>query len=159
MADTRYQDTGTGKPMGKEKVVRQNRCDQEMNLLIFGCFFGYMALQLLVGDTQHGQLANVLNMGLYAVFVPGFLFRLGYCFWQMWTGMPVKRGKEQMLRLFVRYYLYFFVLAVAQETIQYGNSVPYSLVRVLSVVTVPSVSAVFFTLAVTALLVLSLIHI
>ncbi|WP_283684639.1 YfhO family protein [Parablautia sp. Marseille-Q6255] len=153
MADTRYQDTGTGKPMGKEKVVRQNRCDQEMNLLIFGCFFGYMALQLLVGDTQHGQLANVLNMGLYAVFVPGFLFRLGYCFWQMWTGMPVKRGKEQMLRLFVRYYLYFFVLAVAQETIQYGNSVPYSLVRVLSVVTVPSVSAVFFTLAVTALLV------
>lgn len=141
------------KIMKKETVVRQNRCDQEMNLLLFGCFFLYMAFQLFVGDTQKPQLANALNLATYFVFVPGFMFRLGYCFWQMHTGMPVQRGKKKMLLSALRYYIYFFILAVGQEVVQYKNSVQYSLIRVLSAVTVPSVAAVFFTLAVTALLV------
>lgn len=141
------------KIMKKVTVVRQNRCDQEMNLLLFGCFFLYMAFQLFVGDTRLAQLANILNLALYFVFVPGFMFRLGYCFWQMHTGMPVQRGKKKMIQSALRYYIYFFILAMGQEVIQCGNSVQYSLIRVFSAVTVPSVAAVFFTLALTALIV------
>lgn len=144
---------GSGKKMKKETVVRQNRCDQEMNLILFGCFFLYMALQLFVGNTHRPQLANAMNLALYFVFVPGFTFRLGYCFRQMNTGMPSERGRRRMLMAALRYYVYFFVLAMGQEVVQYGNSAQYSLIRVLSAVTVPSVAAVFFTLAITALLV------
>ena len=64
--------------MKKETVVRQNRCDNEMNLLLFGSFFLYFAMQLFIGEpTQQEGLVNKLNMLLYLVFVPGFLFRLG----------------------------------------------------------------------------------
>ena len=34
--------------MKKEIVVRQNRCDNEMNLLLFGSFFLYFAMQFFI---------------------------------------------------------------------------------------------------------------
>ncbi|HIR76670.1 MAG TPA: YfhO family protein [Candidatus Choladousia intestinipullorum] len=136
--------------MKKETVVRQNRCDDEMNLLLFGCFFLYMGLQFFGGSKQQ-EIAGGINLAFYFIFVPGFLFRLGYCFRQTVTGLPGERGRSRMFWMALKYYLYFFVLAMFQETVQYGNSISYSLSRVLPVVTVPSLSAVFFTLALTAL--------
>lgn len=136
--------------MKKETVVRQNRCDDEMNLLLFGCFFLYFGLQLFGGGEQQA-LAGVLNLALYFVFAPGFLFRLGYCFRKIAAAMTPERGVRKIYRMALKYYLYFFALAMLQETLQYGNSVGYSLPRVLSAAAVPSLSAVFFTLALTSL--------
>ena len=132
--------------MGKTTIVRQNRCDSEMNFLLFGCFFFFMAMQLFAGGNGSG-LANGINMSLFLVFVPGFIFRLGYCFRRDAAARSEERGKSGLLLLALRYYLYFLVLAMGQEVIQYGNSIHYSFARILSAITIPSVSAVFFTMA------------
>ena len=57
--------------MKKETVVRQNRCDDEMNLLLFGCFFLYMGLQFFGGSKQQ-EIAGGINLAFYFIFVPDF---------------------------------------------------------------------------------------
>lgn len=59
--------------MKKVTVVRQNRCDKEMKLLLFGCFFFLFAMQLFVGVTDRPQLVNAINMALYLCLMPGLL--------------------------------------------------------------------------------------
>ncbi|MDY3249517.1 MAG: YfhO family protein, partial [Candidatus Choladocola sp.] len=134
--------------MKKETVIRQNRCDQEMNFFLFGCFFLYMAMQLFVGDTDQLTLVNRINMALYFVFVPGFIFRIGYCFGRTRRLNSEEYGKKLLLKDAGRYYVYFFLLAFGQEVLQMGYTPRYSFSDILTVVSIPSISAVFFTMAV-----------
>lgn len=141
--------------MGKETIVRQNRCDKEMNFLLFGCYSFFMAMQLFIRDSARPELINVINMALYMVFVPGFIFRLGYCCHRM-----VRTGSGQERRQWVkytalRYYAYFFLLAFAFEVksgLLAGGVSRKALILsagadVLSLLSIPAVSAVFFSMA------------
>lgn len=139
--------------MKKETIIRQNRCDQEMNFLLFGCFFLYMAMQLFIRETSQLALVNGINMALYLVFVPGFLFRLGYCFNRTARLKSEERGKERVLLDALRFYVYFFALALGQEVIQHGATLRSSFTNILTLVTIPSIPAVFFTMALTLALV------
>ncbi len=144
-------DTNT---MKKETVIRQNRCDREMNFLLFGCFFLFLSMQLLVGETQQLHRVNQVNMALFSVFVPGFVFRLGYCF-----GANRRLKEEGQVRVWMRstalrYYIYFVVLALGQTLLCDGAPFGYSLTNILTGVMIPSASAVFFSMALMLLLVL-----
>lgn len=139
--------------MKKETVVRQNRCDHEMNLLLFGCFFFFMAIRLFLGDAQQSGLIGRIDKILYLVFAPGFIFRLGYCFNRTARLKSGGRGKQLLLLGALRYYVYYFVLAFGQEVVQSGHSLRQSFSDVLAFITVPSVSAVFFTMALMLLIV------
>jgi uncharacterized membrane protein YfhO len=138
--------------MKKETVIRQNRCDQEMNFLLFICYFFFMALQLFAAGTQQDSVMN-LNMLLYVVFVPGFLLYLGYCFRRIAVQKTQEQGKRQILYLALRYYVYYMILALGQDIVQNGTSVGISFVRILSMTMIPSVAAVFFTMAILLVLV------
>ena len=105
--------------MKKETVIRQNRCDQEMNLFLFGCFFIFMAMQLFIGETpQQVKLVNGINMMLYLVFVPGFIFRLGYCFRRIVKKDPLEEGKSRVLKEAGKYLGSFFVIALLYALIE-----------------------------------------
>ena len=139
--------------MKKETVVRQNRCDNEMNLLLFGSFFLYFAMQLFIGEpTQQEGLVNKLNMLLYLVFVPGFLFRLGYCFGGISRIKEEAQGKKYLGRVALRAYLYFLVLSVGYGV--YVSKLPftYCVNQVITFMDIPAVSAIFFALALAAVL-------
>lgn len=139
--------------MKKINVVRQNRCDGEMNFLFFGCFFLYTALQLFTEQVQTFRFANALNLLLYMVFVPGFLFLLGYRFgWNLRT-LPMEDAKKSLLRAAARCLGYFFFLAMGQELFQRKLPFNYVLTELLTVIYIPAVSAVFFTMALTLVVV------
>ncbi|MDO4321078.1 MAG: YfhO family protein [Lachnospiraceae bacterium] len=140
--------------MKKETVVRQNRCDKEMNFLLFVCFFFFMAMQLFVGDTQKLTLVNCINMMLYMVFVPGFIFRLGYCWGRLArTGTETER-KQWLGFTALRYFAYYFCLAFAFEVSKslFDSSISRKklllsvFADVLTFLRVPAVSAVFFSM-------------
>ena len=146
--------------MKKETVVRQNRCDQEMNFLLFACFFFFVATQLLIGKTGQEQLVNKVNMFLYAVFVPGFIFRIGYQYGRMRRQNSAQHRRRWLLRTAGRYLFYFFLLTFALEIKQQiiGAAVAqkkYAVIQVLadviSLLRIPAVSAVFFAMALTLL--------
>lgn len=139
--------------MRKETVIRQNRCDREMNFLLFGCFFLFLSMQLLIGETQQAHRVNQVNMALFSVFAPGFIFCLGYSFGR------IRRMKEEVqAKLWVRntalkFYGYFVVLALGQKMLRDGVSFGYSLTNILTGVTIPSSSAIFFSMALLLLLI------
>lgn len=132
----------------KETVVRQNRCDQEMKLLLFGCYFLFMATQLLTEEVQDSGFLNAVNMLLYSIFVPGFIFREGYRFGKISQLNSEEYGKKQLLRDAARYYVYYFILSSAKYFVQNRLPLKYVLTNALVGISIPSVSAVFFTLAV-----------
>lgn len=132
--------------MKKETVVRQNKCDREMNFLVFGCFFFFMAMQLFVGETQQSGLVNGINMVLYMVFVPGFIFRLGYSFGGVLRQNSEEYGKKWLLKRAGWYYIYFFLLAMGNEVYLMKLPPKHSFANILTMVTIPSISAVFFTM-------------
>ena len=146
--------------MKKETVVRQNRCDQEMNFLLFACFFFFVATQLLIGKTGQEQLVNKVNMLLYAVFVPGFIFRIGYQYGRMRRQNSAQHRRRWLLRTAGRYLFYFFLLTFALEikrqiigaaVAQKKYAVIQVLADVISLLRIPAVSAVFFAMALTLL--------
>ena len=106
--------------MKKVTVVRQNRCDKEMKLLLFGCFFFYFAMQLFVGVTDRPQqLVNAINMALYLVFVPGFAVRTGVSsFEQIQRLRSEEQGKKEIFGMALCSYAAFFVLAVFWMVLQ-----------------------------------------
>lgn len=133
--------------MKKINVVRQNRCDGEMNVLFFGCFFLYTVLQFFAEQMQQLRFVNALNLLLYMVFVPGFLFLLGYRLsWNLRT-QSAEDARKSLLHSAARCLGYFFFLAMGQEL--FGRKLPFSyvLTEILTLVHIPSVSAVFFTMA------------
>ena len=137
--------------MKKEIVVRQNRCDNEMNLLLFGSFFLYFAMQFFIGEpTEQAGLVNGLNLLLYMVFVPGFLFRLGYCFRGISLMKEEAQGKKYLGKMALRFWLYFLALAVGYGV--YVSQLPlfYCLNNIITFMDIPAVSAVFFALALTS---------
>ena len=135
--------------MKKINTVRQNRCDGEMNVLFFGCFILYTVLQLFSENMQQFRFADALNLMLYMVFVPGFLFMLGYRFrWNLHT-QSAENAKKSILHTAARCYGYFFLLALGQEMFLRKLPFSYSVTEILTVITVPSVSAIFFTMALT----------
>ena len=139
--------------MKKINIVRQNRCDGEMNFLFFACFFLYTALQFFSGQIQGFRFANAANLLLYMIFVPGFLFLMGYRFgWNLRT-LEGKEAKDGLLRAAFRCYGYFLFLAVGQEFCVKKLPLRYVLTEILTVVEIPSVSAVFFSMALTLLIV------
>lgn len=144
--------------MSKETVVRQNRCDEEMRFLLFCCFSFYMAVQVLAGAKGQSDLADTLSQVLYIVFVPGFLFYLGYCYNRLRRMNSEEYRKKWLGRTAVRYYVYFFLLTFAHELQPFLLDVAYPGGRylilsafsdVLSLLCMPAVSAMFFTMALT----------
>ena len=133
--------------MKKETVIRQNRCDQEMNLFLFGCFFIFMAMQLLIGETPQAALVNKINMALYIVFVPGFFFRLGYCFRRITRNSRLEEGKKRILTAAGKYYLFFFGTAFLYMYQKAGTTWSNCMTNTLTFRNVPAVSAVFFSMA------------
>lgn len=148
--------------MERETVVRQNRCDEEMNFLLYGCFFFFAAMQVLAAGADHRSLANTVNMALYLVFVPGFVFRLGYCYGRLRRMNSGSYRKKWLRGTALRYYLYFLVLTMVCElrpglfTMSWPGG-KYQVISVFSDVLaglrLPAVSAVFLTLALMLLLV------
>jgi hypothetical protein len=147
--------------MAKETVVRQNRCDKEMNFLLFGCYFFFLAMQLFILDTAKPGLVNGINMALYLVVVPGFFFYLGYCYHRYVRMASVQRRSSWLKGTALRCYGYFFLLAFAYEI--YRKVLDTSISRkalltgafsdVLSLLSIPAVAAVFFSMTVTILVV------
>ena len=137
--------------MKKVTVVRQNRCDKEMKLLLFGCFFFYFAMQLFVGVTDRPQLVNAINMALYLVFVPGFAFRTGYRFRTIQRLRSEEQGKKEIFGMALCSYAAFFVLAVL-DGVARGGSVGHAFFNTLTLLAIPGSAAVFFMLALLLLL-------
>lgn len=137
--------------MKKTTVVRQNRCDREMNVWLFGCFFLYFAMQLFVRETQHARFVNGLNMLLYLVFVPGFLFRTGYRVRTLLRLKTEEQAKRYLGRMAMISYGIFFVLAMAIEMLQQGHPFGYSFPNVLTLMTIPGGAAVFLAIAMSLL--------
>ncbi len=144
--------------MGKNNRRNQGGCSETMNLLLFLCFFFYMALQLCAAKTV---LAERLSTLLYLVFVPGFIFRAGYCYGGRRADSPEDR-KKWLLISAGRYYAYFFLLTFVNELLPAWSEVltaerkyiPISVFAdVLSFLCVPAVSALFLTLALMLLIV------
>lgn len=138
--------------MGKNNGAERSGCAKAMNLLLFLCFFFYMALQLNAAPTK---LAGRLGMALYMVFVPGFIFRAGYCYGSRRQDSSESRRKWLLVTA-GRYYAYFFLLAFVNELLPAWSAVltaerkyvPISVFTdVLSFLRVPAVSALFLTLA------------
>lgn len=139
--------------MKKETVVRQNRCDREMNFLLFGCFVLFMGMQLFVGETQQSGIVNAVNMALYLVFVPGFMLHLGYCFEREVRTGTMREAKMWLIRTAARCYGYFLLLALGQDLCQKKLTVNYSITSILAVTEIPAVSAIFFSMALTLVLI------
>ena len=137
--------------MKKVTVVRQNRCDKEMKLLLFVCFFFYFAMQFLVGETGEQRLGNMINRILYLVFVPGFIFRTGYRFRTIQRLRTEKQGRKEVFEMAMCSYVVFFVLAVA-DGIAKGASFHHAFFITLTILTIPGDSAIFFALALLLLL-------
>lgn len=133
--------------MKKETVIRQNRCDQEMNLFLFGCFFMYMAIQLFGGENHQTVFMYRFSQALYAVFVPGFMFRLGYCIRRMIRMNPAEEGKKKILTEAGKYFLFFLVPALMTRVIQSDLSKRKILSQIITFRDIPAVSAVFFSMA------------
>ncbi len=131
--------------MHSETTVRQNHCHQEMNTLLFMCFFLFMATQLFIGETGQETLVNGVNMLLYLVFVPGFIFLAGYRV-SMAFRDPKEGGRRRLMSLAGRGFLAFFLLALAQNVVLNKLPFTYSLAQVLTGVSIPSLSAIFFSL-------------
>ncbi len=147
--------------MAKETVVRQNRCDREMNFLLFCCFALFVAMQLFVGDPARPVLVNGINMALYMVFVPGFFFLLGYRYHALAETASAPRRKEWVRNTAIRYYIYFFLLAfafglrggLADASVSRKALCLSAFCDVLTLLRIPAVSAVFFSMAFTLLFV------
>jgi uncharacterized membrane protein YfhO len=145
--------------MAKETVVRQNRCDREMNFLLFGCYFFFLAMQLFISDTARPGLVNGINMALYMVFVPGFLFYLGYNYHRYVCTASAQERTTWLKRTALRYYGYFFVLAFAfsvyrglfDTSISRKELLCTAFADVLSLLSVPAVAAVFLAMTITLL--------
>ena len=143
--------------MKKETIVRQNSCDEEMNFLLFLCFFLFMATQIFVGGTQQEALVNRVNMLLYIVFVPGFIFRLGYCYGRHVRVSGEAERKQWISFTALRYFAYFFFLAFAfavssallNPSISRKKLLLSSFADVLALLRIPAVSAVFLMMALT----------
>ena len=133
--------------MKKVTVVRQNRCDKEMKTLLFGCFFFYFAMQLFVGTTDHLRLVNAVNMLLYLVFVPGFVFRTGYRFRTIQRLRSEEQGKKEIFEMALCSYAVFFVLAVADGIAVEKVSFHRAFLKTLTLLEIPGSAAVFFALA------------
>lgn len=138
--------------MKKETVIRQNRCDQEMNLFLFGVFFIFMAMQLFIQDTGQTALVNKINMALFLVFVPGLFMRLGYSFRRIARNSTLEEGKKKLLTAAGKYYLFFFGMAflysVLIEEIDWNSA----FVNTLTFRNIPAVAAVFFSMTLLLLL-------
>lgn len=133
--------------MKKETVIRQNQCDREMNFLFFCCYIIFMAIQLFGGATRHPALVSSMNLLLYMVFVPGFLFRLGYGFGRTRRTESFEDGRKLVFLTGVQYYCYYVVYAMGQLLFQQRLSFLESLNTVLTVTDIPAVGAVFFAMA------------
>lgn len=148
--------------MGKEITVRQNRCDEEMNFLLFGCFFFFAAIQILAGGESHARHADTVSSCLLAVFAPGFLLRLGYCYNRLRRANSEQYRKRWLRNAALRYGLYFFALALACELAPNllavmrpgGDQILLpALAGILSLSVIRPVCAVFFALVLTSVLV------
>ena len=137
--------------MKKENVVLKNRCDKEMKMLLFCCFFFYFAMQLFVGVTYRPQLVNAINMALFLVFVPGFAFRTGYRFRTIQRLRSEEQGKKEIFGMVLCSYAAFFVLAVL-DGIARGGSFGHAFFNTLTLLAIPGSAAVFFMLALLLLL-------
>ncbi len=146
--------------MKKVTTVRQNRCDEEMSLFLFGAYFLFLTMQKLADPTA--RFVNVVNRALYWVFVPGFFFLLGYCYRRQKRMASDERAERWLNAEILRYFLYFFGLTFVDRILQNWQAVFMSedksaalsvLSDTVSLIRIPTISALFFSLAVTLLLV------
>lgn len=138
--------------MEKKIGIKRSGYSETMNLLLFLCFFFYMAFQIYGTKAEMaGRLSTLLSM----VFVPGFIFRAGYCYGSRRADTADAR-KRSLLIDAGRYYVYFFFLTFVNELLPAWSEVltaerkyiPISVFTdVLSFLRVPAVSALFLTLA------------
>ena len=133
--------------MGKEITVRQNRCDREMNFLLFGVFFLFLVVQMTTGQAGQGELARKLGGLFYIVFVPGFFFREGYRFFADARQEGAEEAGRRAYKNAVRLFAYYLLFAMGQIFLESGFSGGYSITAALTLQQIPSVSAVFLSLA------------
>lgn len=134
--------------MKKETVVRQNRCDKEMNLLLYGCFFLYFAMQFFIVEPgEQAVWVNRINLLLYLVFVPGFLFCLGYRFSGISRVKEEEQGKKHLTHMMVQAFVCYVILSVTYEVCVLNMPLRYSLNQIITFMEIPAVGAVFFAVA------------
>ena len=140
--------------MGREITVRQNRCDEEMGFFLFGAYFLFLAMQKLADPAA--RYVNAVNMALYWVFVPGFFFLLGYRYRRQKRMASDERTEKWLNAEILRYFLYFFGLTLVDEILQNWFVIFMSedketllsvFADILSLIRIPSISALFFAMA------------
>ncbi len=143
----------------KVTTVRQNRCDEEMSFLLFGCYSLFLAMQKLADPAA--RFGNAVNLALYWVFVPGFFTLLGYCCNRQRRIGTAQSQEKWLNRAILKYVLYFLGLTFADVILQNWQQIFLAgdklallsaVADVLSLMRVPSVSAIFFSLALALLL-------
>lgn len=124
-----------------------------MTLFFAICFLGYAALQLLESRQIQLPMAHTAGRGLLLLYVPGTLFILGRCigsFMQQESDecVGMRLGKAAVLS-----YLVWLIIAALQEIFLNRRWKKAAISEVLGIMTIPSVSAIFFAAALTLLLV------
>ena len=117
------------------------------------CFLAYAMLQVLMSRDKAVPMGHEIGRVLLLVFVPGVLFVLGRL-----AGELMKEKDQESLRAWLGKamllsYGCWMVAAAAQEIFLNGRGKKASLSDVLSIMTIPSISAIFFAVALTLLLI------
>ncbi len=131
----------------KMTTVRQNRCDREMNFLLFGVFFLFVVVQIAAGKEGGSDSIQRIGELLSLIFVPGFFFCCGYRFLADAWQEGIKEAGRTALKDAAKFCLYYLLFAMAQGFLENGFSGGYSITSALTVYRIPSTSAVFFSLA------------
>lgn len=137
--------------MKKETIIRQNPCDREMHVLLTGCFFLFMAMELLGRGSGQSLWADRIVRAASLVSSTGFFLLTGYVFHRSIRTQTEENTKAWLLYSAAGCGLIFLFLAFGQTFAEH-ISMKDSLVDILTAVMVPSVSLLFCSL--TALLIL-----
>lgn len=137
--------------MKKETIIRQNPCDREMHILLTGCFFLFMAMELLGRGSGQSLWADRIVRAACLVSSSGFFLLIGYVFHRSIRTQTEEKTKAWLLYSSAGCGLIFLFLAFGQAFAE-RLSIKESLVDILTAVLVPSVSVLFCSL--TALLIL-----
>ncbi len=127
-------------------MSRENRCGNEIRMLLAGGFFLYTAIQLFCNGAWRPELVRGISRILYLTVAPGFAFYLGCRFGWDAGALSEEEARRRNLWASLCCCGFFFFLAFAWEVILAGNGPLYALNRVLTLLSVPALSAPFFSM-------------
>ena len=138
--------------MKKETIIRQNPCDREFHVLLTGCFFLFMTMELLGRGSGQSLWADRIVRTACLAASPGHFLLMGYVFYRNIRTQTEEKTKAWLLSSAAGCGLIFLFLAFGQAFAQ-RLSMKESLVDILTAVMVPSVSKLFCSLTVLLILV------